>query len=127
MAIASAIIGGFGVLSVTNLTAITFLSNIGTFILYGLTNLIALVAFLRHPQRNPFTHIVVPILGFVANIAMLVAVIYLGILGGGDTLTAALMAIIATAVWLLMGIVYLIVQSARSGRKVIGEPIKQQN
>ena len=127
MAIASAIIGGFGVLSVTNLTAITFLSNIGTFILYGLTNLIALVAFLRHPQRNAFTHIVVPILGFLANIAMLVAVIYLGILGGGDTLTAALMAIIATAVWLAMGIVYLIVQSARSGRRVIGEPVKQQN
>ena len=127
MAIASAIIGGFGVLSVTNLTAITFLSNIGTFILYGLTNLIALVAFLRHPQRNPFTHIMVPILGFVANIAMLVAVIYLGILGGGDTLTAALMAVVATAVWLLIGIGYLILQSTRSGRRVIGEPAKQQN
>jgi amino acid transporter len=127
MVIVSAIIGGFGVLSVTNLTAITFLSNIGTFILYGLTNLIALVAFLRHPQQNAFTHIVVPILGFVANIAMLVAVIYLGILGGGDTLTAALMAIIATAAWVVIGIVYLFVQSSRSGRKVIGELIKQQN
>jgi hypothetical protein len=69
----------------------------------------------------------VPVLGFVANIAMLVAVIYLGILGGGDTLTAALMAVIASAVWLLIGIAYLTLQSARSGRKVIGEAVKQQN
>lgn len=123
--VASAVIGGFGVLSVTNLTAITFMSNIGTFILYGMTNMVAFVAFLRHPQRNPFTHIVVPILGFIANIAMLVAVIYLGVLGGGDTKTAALMAIMATVVWLVIGIGYLIGQSLRSERKIIGEPIKQ--
>jgi len=122
MATASAIIGGFGVLSVTNLTAITLLSNIGTFILYGMTNLVALVAFLRHPQRNAFTHIVVPILGGIANFAMLVAVIYLGILGGGDTLTAALISLIATGGWLVIGIAYLIVQSARSGRKILVEP-----
>ncbi len=123
--IASAVIGGFGVLSVTNLTAITFLSNIGTFILYGFTNLVALVAFLRHPQRNPVTHIVVPILGFIANFAMLVAVIYLGILGGGDTKAAALMSIIATLVWLVAGIVYLIAQSMKSGRKIVGVPVRQ--
>ena len=94
MTIASAVIGAFGVLSVVNLTAITFWSNIGTFILYGMTNLIALVAFLRHPQRNVLTHIVVPILGTIANIAMLFAVLYLGILGGGDTQTAAMYSII---------------------------------
>jgi amino acid transporter len=123
--IASAIIGGFGVLSVTNLTAVTFFSNIGTFILYGMTNIVALVAFLRHPQRNPFTHIVVPVLGFLANIAMLVAVLYLGILGGGDTQTAAMMSIMATAVWIVIGVMYLVVQSVRSGRKIIGKPVAQ--
>ncbi len=121
MVIASAIIGSFGALSVTNLTAIGLLSNIGTFILYGMTNLIALVAFLRHPQRNLVTHILVPIVGFAANIAMLLAVLYLGILGGGDTLVAALMAIIATGVWLVLGIMYFVVQSARTGRKIVAE------
>ena len=123
MTIASAVIGAFGVLSVVNLTAITFWSNIGTFILYGMTNLIAFVAFLRHPQRNAFTHIVVPVLGSIANIAMLFAVLYLGILGGGDTQTAAMYSIIATVVWLVIGIVYLFVQSARTQRKIIGEPV----
>jgi len=108
--IISALIGAFGVLSVKNLTAITFLSNIGTFALYGLTNIVALVAFLRHPKRNPLTHVAVPVLGFVANIGMLLAVIYLGILGGGDTKAAALMAIIATAAWIAIGVVYVIVR-----------------
>jgi amino acid transporter len=122
LTIASAVIGAFGVLSVTNLTAITFWSNIGTFILYGMTNLIALVAFLRHPQRNAFTHIVVPVLGALANIAMLVAVLYIGIAGGGDTQTAAMWSIIATGVWVAIGVVYLIVHSAKSRRKIIGVP-----
>jgi amino acid transporter len=124
MATASAIIGAFGVLSVTNLTAITFISNIGTFILYGMTNFVALVAFLRHPQRNAFTHIIVPILGGLANFGMLVAVIYLGILGGGDTTIAALISLIAAAGWLVLGIGYIIVQSASSGHKILVEPGK---
>ena len=121
--VASAVIGAFGVLSVVNLTAITFWSNIGTFVLYGMTNMVALVAFLRHPQRNALTHIVVPILGTLANIAMLVAVLYLGILGGGDTQTAAMYSIVATAVWLGIGVVYLFVQSAKTRRKIIGVPV----
>ncbi len=125
MIIASAALGAFGVLSVRNLTAITFFSNIGTFVLYGMTNLVALVAFMRHPQRNAFTHMVVPILGAVANFAMLVAVLVLGILGGGDTQTAALMAIISTGVWLLIGVLYLVSSSARTSRKIIGRPIAQ--
>lgn len=121
--IASAIIGAFGVLSVTNITAVTFLSNIGTFALYGMTNLIALVAFLRHPQRNALTHIIVPILGFVANLGMLLAVIYLGILGGGMTKQAALIAIITTAAWLLIGIMYLVWNSKVLGRKILTEKV----
>jgi hypothetical protein len=55
---------------------------------------------------------------------MLVAVLYLGILGGGDTQTAAMWSIIATAAWLVIGIVYLIVQSVRTQRKIIGKPVE---
>jgi amino acid transporter len=124
MSVASAVIGAFGVLSVVNLTAITFLSNIGTFILYGMTNLIALVAFLRHSQRSWLTHIVVPVVGALANIIMLVAVLYLGILGGGDTQTAAMWSIVATGVWVVIGVIYLFVQSARTQRKIIGGPVE---
>ena len=37
MTLVSAGIGAFGVLSLTNLTAVTLLSNFGTFLLYGIT------------------------------------------------------------------------------------------
>jgi len=57
---------------------------------------------------------------------MLVTIIYLGVLGGGDTKTAALMSIVGTAVWLVIGIGYVIIQSSQSGRKIIGEPIIQK-
>jgi amino acid transporter len=118
MALASAVIGGFGVLSVMNLTAVTFLSNIGTFLLYGLTNLVAWVAFRRTPKAHTVKHVLVPLLGLVANVAMLVAVFYLGILGGGDTRTAALLAIIATAVWFAAGLVYFVANTRTRGREV---------
>ncbi|HEX3043127.1 MAG TPA: APC family permease, partial [Bacillota bacterium] len=117
--IISGIIGAFGVLTVTNLLAVTFLQNIGTFVVYGLTNLIALVAFLRHPKRNAVTHIIVPVLGFLTNLGMLAGIFYLGILGGGSTREAAIISIIVTLVWIVVGIFYLITNSKKLGRKVI--------
>jgi hypothetical protein len=48
---------------------------------------------------------------------MLLAVIYLGILGGGDTKTAALISIIATGVWMALGIVYLIFRNRKEQKE----------
>ncbi|SPF49157.1 Amino acid transporter (fragment) [Candidatus Desulfosporosinus infrequens] len=102
-----------------NLTAVTLFSNVGTFIIYGMTNLISMIAFMKHPSQNKISHVLVPILGFIANIGMLVAVFYLGILGGGDTKIAAMEAILATAVWTVVGILYLAKNSRALGRKII--------
>jgi amino acid transporter len=121
MAAISAVIGGFGVLSVMNLTAITFLSNIGTFLLYGLTNMVAFVAFRRAPRAHTVKHVLVPLLGAFANLAMLLAVIYLGVLGGGDTRTAALISIIATAVWFVAGLFYFVANTRGRSREVWAE------
>ncbi len=118
MAAVSAVIGGFGVLSVVNLTAVTLLSNIGTFLLYGLTNLVAWVAFRRAPQAHTVKHVIVPFLGVFANIAMLLAVIYLGVLGGGDTRTAALLSIVATGVWFVVGFIYFVGNTRAKRREV---------
>ncbi|HET9000977.1 MAG TPA: APC family permease [bacterium] len=118
MAAVSAVIGGFGVLSVMNLTAITFLSNIGTFLLYGLTNVVAFVAFRRAPQAHTVKHVLVPLLGAFANLAMLLAVIYLGILGGGDTRTAALISLISTGVWFAAGLFYFVSNTRGRSREI---------
>jgi amino acid transporter len=101
----SAGIGAFGVLSLTNLTAITLLCNFGTFLLYGVTCVIAIVALSRERRSIP-TKYIVPIAGFVVNVVMLIAVMWLGVIGGGSTQTSAMMAIAITAIWMAIGLGY---------------------
>jgi uncharacterized membrane protein YdbT with pleckstrin-like domain len=84
-----------------------------------MTNLIAIVAFLRNPKRNIFFHVIVPVLGFLANVAMLLAILYLGILGGGPTQVASVAAIVVTLIWIIIGIIYLNLNSKKLDRPVI--------
>jgi APA family basic amino acid/polyamine antiporter len=120
----SAVIGAFGVLSIRNLTAIALLSNIGTFLLYGLTNIIAFIAFARE-HGSVILCRVVPILGAAANMAMLLAVVWLGILGGGDTQFAAFTALAATAVWVVIGAIYFIANSRTASSALLPFPGEQ--
>ncbi|HME55890.1 MAG TPA: APC family permease [Candidatus Lokiarchaeia archaeon] len=106
----SAGIGAFGVLSIENLTTISLLSNIGTFLLYGLTNIIAFIAFAKE-RGSYLLRRIVPLLGAAANVAMLFAVIWLGILGGGEAQAAAIIAIIITVVWIAIGLGYFLANS----------------
>jgi len=71
----SAAFGAYGVLNVDNLTQITLASNTGTFLVYGMTNLICLVAFWSRPGANLFKHKLIPLLGFLANLMMLASVL----------------------------------------------------
>jgi amino acid transporter len=117
--IVSGIVGAFAVINITTLTTVTLVSNIGTFLLYGMTNIIALVAFSKQPNKNPLTTIIVPILGALANIGMLVGVIILGITAGGATTTSALLAIGIAVVWLIIGFGYFGFNSKKSGKDVL--------
>ncbi len=121
----SAIIGAFGVLSLRNLTAVMLLSNFGTFLLYGVTCIIAVVA-LSKERRSILTKYVVPIAGFVANMVMLVAVIWLGVIGGGDTQWAALVAIAVTVVWMLIGLGYYAANSKSTSSSIFPFPGKEE-
>ncbi len=101
----SATIGAFGVLNLRNLTAIVLLSNFGTFLLYGITCIVTIIA-LSKERRSILSRYVIPILGFGANMIMLGAVVWLGFIGGSDTQWAALFAIAVTAIWMLLGLGY---------------------
>jgi len=63
-------------------------------------------------------HVLVPILGVIANIGMLLAVVYLGFLGGGDTRTAALISIVAAAAWLVAGGAFFAANTRTRSREV---------
>ncbi len=115
----SAIFGAYGVLGVDNLTQITLASNTGTFLVYGFTNLIALVAFLGRPGAKFLQHRVIPVLGFLANLLMLAAIVYLSINAGGSTSKDTMIALIMVGVWLIVGVVWFVTNTRKQGHPVL--------
>jgi amino acid transporter len=119
----SAVIGCVGVVSVVNLTAITLASNIGTFVLYGLTCVWTIVAFAGRREFSVLKHLVVPVLGLLANLLMLGVIFGLGLSGSGDLFAESALAIGIAACWAVASGVYFVVSSRASGRPIVGVPV----
>ncbi len=51
-----------------SLLVITLMSNFGTFMLYMMTCIVAMLAFSEHHTFNTFKHVVVPVFGLLANL-----------------------------------------------------------
>jgi amino acid transporter len=114
----SAVIGSYGVLNANNLVQVALISNIGTFILYGLTCIVCIVAFAGVANRGLFGTLIAPILGAILNIGMLVGVVYFAITQGGAAQTNVIVAIAFSLLWLIVGFGFLY------GRKLVtGTPI----
>src|SRR5437667_3624747 len=94
LTVISAAIGSYGVLSIDNLTQVTLVSNIGTFLLYGMTCLICIVAFAGVKKRGIFSTVLAPGLGTALNVFMLVGVLYFAISGGGSSQTDTIIALV---------------------------------
>jgi basic amino acid/polyamine antiporter, APA family len=118
----SAVIGCIGVVSVVNLTAITLASNLGTFVLYGLTFVWAVVAFAGRRDFSVVKHAVVPALGLLANLVMLGVIFGLGLTASGDLFAESALAIGIAGGWALVSAVYFVLNSRSSGRPLVGEP-----
>ena len=125
MTLVSAGIGAFGVLSLTNLSAITYLSNFGTFLLYGVTCLIAVYALSRE-HRSILTKYIIPIAGLAANVVMLIALIWLAFIGGGATQLAGFMAIAAAAIWMVIGLAYFAMNSRSTESHIFPFPGRER-
>jgi APA family basic amino acid/polyamine antiporter len=119
LTVISAIIGSYGVLSIDTLTQVTLISNIGTFLLYGMTCVICLVAFAGIKRRGLYSTIIAPTLGFVLNIGMLIGVLYFALAGGGsgqiDTIVAAVFAL----AWLIIGFGFLYIRKVTTGVPIL--------
>jgi basic amino acid/polyamine antiporter, APA family len=125
LVLVSAAFGAYGVLNIDNLTQITLASNTGTFLVYGMTNLIALVAFLGRPGANFLQHRLVPMLGFLANLLMLGAVVYLSLAAGGSTSTDTMIAIAMVGVWIVAGAAWFVLNTRRQGHPILVSPTSQ--
>ena len=122
LVVVSAIIGSIGSISVVYLTGITLASNFGTFVLYALTCLWTIIAFAGRAEFKIGRHLIVPVLGLLANIVMLLTILGLGFIGGGDAQTEALMALVIAALWLGASVIYVIANNRRTGRTLMGAP-----
>jgi len=118
LTVISAVIGSYGVLSVDKLTQVTLVSNIGTFLLYGMTCLVCLVAFAGVKKRGLYSSVIAPVLGAVLNVGMLAGVIYYSVVGGGSTQVDTLIAMGFSLAWLVVGFGYMYAR-----KLVTGEPI----
>ncbi len=101
------------------LTAITLASNLGTFVLYGLICFITFIAFTGKKEFSGIKHAVVPFLGIAGNLLMVAVIFVIGIISGGDTAKETYIALAISVGWLLISVVYFIVNSRRKGQAIL--------
>jgi amino acid transporter len=118
----SAAFGIYGVKSVNTLTQITLASNTGTFLVYGLTCLIALVAFASRHDKALIKHRLVPGLGLLMNTSELCGVVYLAVKAGGDSSKNAFIALGMVVVWIVVGAVWVAMNPRMRGVKLLADP-----
>jgi APA family basic amino acid/polyamine antiporter len=100
------------------LLLVTLLSNFGTFVLYGLTNIICIVAFKEHDSFHGIKHMAVPIFGAIANFACL-AFYIVGPLEGLGSWKEPIFAVILAVVWGLYGALYFVRNSKKKGKATV--------
>jgi basic amino acid/polyamine antiporter, APA family len=117
----SALIGVYAVdpYTVHPITQVTLASNTGTFLVYGATCIVAVVAFSHRHDKHVLKHYFVPVLGALMNVAMLAAVVYLAVKAGGQGASDAYKALGVVAIWLILGGIWFVVNPGAKGKKLI--------
>jgi basic amino acid/polyamine antiporter, APA family len=117
----SALIGMYAVQpnEVDNITQVTLASNTGTFLVYGITCVIAVVAFASRHDKHVLKHYAIPIVGALMNIAMLVAVVYYAISTGGSAAEDAYKALAIVGAWCIIGVVWVMLNPKMRGTKLL--------
>jgi amino acid transporter len=103
-----------------SLLTITLTSNFGTFILYGLSCFLCIVAFRGRPDYKPLVHLIIPGFGLIANL-LCMAVYVLGPFFNLGTKMEPLGALGISAVWGLYGAYYFISSSKSKGKAILLE------
>ncbi|HSS11773.1 MAG TPA: APC family permease, partial [Acidimicrobiales bacterium] len=111
--------------NVDNITQITVASNTGTFLVYGMTCLVAIVAFASRHDRHPVKHYLVPGLGAFMNLVMLFGVVYLAITSGGATSKDAYKSIGIVVLWIVIGAVWVAINPHKHHAKGVVEGRKR--
>ncbi|HVO18953.1 MAG TPA: APC family permease [Anaeromyxobacter sp.] len=101
------------------LVIVTLVSNFGTFLLYMLTCIIAMVAFREHHSFNGFKHLVVPVFGLVANLACMLFYLVGPFTVTGMSIKEPYIALGICALWGIYGAVFFLRSSKKKGKEVL--------
>ncbi len=97
----------------------TLISNFGTFMLYMITCWIAMVAFKEHHSFNGFKHLVIPILGLLANLVIMLFYLVGPFTVAGMSWKEPYMALGVCAAWGIYGAVYFLKSSKARGKEIL--------
>jgi amino acid transporter len=103
------------------LVIVTLISNFGTFMLYMLTCIIAIVAFREHHSFSGFKHMFVPIFGLVANLLCMLFYLVGPFTVSGMSVKEPYIALAVCAAWGVYGGVYFMRASKAKGKPVMVE------
>ena len=98
-----------------SLLTITLASNFGTFLLYGLSCIICMVAYHNHPNFKVVRHLLIPVFGLVANLACMIFYL-IGPFMGFGTKMEPLSALGIALVWAIFGGIYFVRSSKATKR-----------
>jgi APA family basic amino acid/polyamine antiporter len=105
--------------NVDNITQITVASNTGTFLVYGATCLVAIVAFAQRHDKHLMKHFLIPGLGALMNLAELCGVVYLAIKAGGATSKDAYKSLAIVGAWMVLGILWVAINPKKGHAKSV--------
>jgi APA family basic amino acid/polyamine antiporter len=92
-----------------NLTQITVASNVGTFLVYGATCVIAVIAFASRHDKHFAKHIILPGIGALMNLGELFGVFYVGFSENiGTTPSNYTKALAVVGIWMILGVVWVL-------------------
>ena len=98
---------------------VTLISNFGTFMLYMMTCIVAVVAFREHHMFNGFKHMVVPIFGLVCNLGCMLFYLIGPFSVAGMSWKEPYCALIFAAIWGIYGAVYFTMRSKKTGKSIM--------
>lgn len=102
-----------------SLLIVTLLSNFGTFMLYGLTCVVAIVAFREHHSFSGIKHMAIPLFGAVANFLCMLFYLIGPFMVTNMSKTEPYIALGVAAVWGIYGWWYFVASSKKKGRTTL--------
>jgi len=104
--------------NVNSLLIMTLISNFGTFLLYGMTCLTAIIAFKEHQMFNGIKHMVVPLFGLFANLGCMLFYIIGPFSVAGMSVKEPFIALGAVLAWAIYGGIHFVTGSKKKEKPI---------